>query len=155
MDILTFNKFVPIRALAARRLEVESKLGLLAILNLDWTVKNILSNSNEHRGTCCRVTSTACLLVQVVFFFARWKLSIPWQSTVCVNRYTSHTAHLTCGDVHSLSAHHTWCYTLTRGSSSSSSCAFHKIVIPSLAQCLTPCTEHAAHLPHLFPLFRG
>ena len=38
----------------------------------------------------------------------------------------------------------------TRGSSSSSSCAFHKIAIPSLAQCLTPCTEHAAHLPHLF-----
>ena len=30
-----FNKFVFIRALAARRLEVESKLGLLAIFNLD------------------------------------------------------------------------------------------------------------------------
>ena len=27
------------------------------------------------------------------------------------------------------------------------------IVIPSLAQCLTPCTEHAAHVPHLLPLF--
>ena len=35
MEILSFNKFVFIRALAARRLEVESKLGLLAIFNLD------------------------------------------------------------------------------------------------------------------------
>ena len=35
MDILPFNKFVFIRALAARRLEVKSKLGLLAIFNLD------------------------------------------------------------------------------------------------------------------------
>ena len=29
----------------------------------------------------------------------------------------------------------------------------HAWLIPSLAQCLTRCTEHAAHLPHLFPLF--
>ena len=37
---LQTNKFVFSRALgAARRLEVESKLGFLAIFNLDWTVK--------------------------------------------------------------------------------------------------------------------
>ena len=29
--------------------------------------------------------------------------------------------------------------------------SFHFI---SLVQCLTPCTEHAAHLHHLFPLFQ-
>ena len=31
---------------------------------------------------------------------------------------------------------------------------FIKIVFISLTQCLVPCTEHSAHLPHPFPLFQ-
>ena len=47
-------------------------------------------------------------------FFASQRFSIPRQSTESVNRTPSHIA---CTDADTLSAHHTWCYTLTRGSS--------------------------------------
>ena len=153
MEILLFIKFVFILALgAARRLEVESNLGLLAIFNLDWTV--LLSESPTSTGEpVAEVISTAFFSCSCCFFACQ-KLSISWQSTEGVNRYTSHTAHFTCSDAHILSAHCTWCHTphlwLKRIVS------FVKTVIPSLslAQCLRPCTEHAAHLPHPFPLFQ-
>ena len=51
-DIISFNKFVCILAVAAARwLEVESKLGLLAVFNLDWTV-SFLGRIHQHRETC-------------------------------------------------------------------------------------------------------
>ena len=137
---------------AARRLEAESKLGLFGDLQPGLNSKKLSKSPNKHRRTCCRSDfdslfscSGGCFSLAANFQFPGNRRG-GWAGTPL----TQHI--LTCTDAHSLSAHHTWCYTLTRGSSSS--CAFHKIVIPSLAQCLTPCTEHAAHLPHLFPLFQ-
>ena len=47
MEILSSNKFVFILAVAAEQwMDVESKLGLLAIFNLDWTVKFFMSKSS-------------------------------------------------------------------------------------------------------------
>ena len=57
---------------------------------------------------------------------------------------------LTCTDAHCHSAHHTWCYTLTCGSSSS--CAFHKIVISSLL-CNFNVSRHARNTQHIFFIF--
>ena len=56
MEIKSFNKFVFILAMAAARcLEVESKLGILAIFNLHWTV-NVLGR-NHQLGESCGFTT--------------------------------------------------------------------------------------------------
>ena len=73
-EILSFNKFVFILAVAAEQwMDVESKLGLLAIFNLDWTVKFFVRN--QHRETCGCTTRSGSdnifLLFRQLFFFFR------------------------------------------------------------------------------------
>ena len=70
MEILSFNKFVFILALgAARRLEVESKLGLLGDLQPGLNSQNFMSKSHiSTEGSVAEVIPTAFFLVQVVVF---------------------------------------------------------------------------------------
>ena len=51
-----------------------------------------LFKSIKHRRTCCRSDSDSLFLCSTHCYFACRKLSIHRQSTVCVSRFTSHTA---------------------------------------------------------------
>ena len=132
------NNFVFVSALgAARRLEVESKLGFLAIFNLDSTV----------------FFSFFFFLVDVVVF-RLLEIPIPGNRRGSVDRYTCHTS------LFNTYSHCTACSHCTAHSSHGTrvaqdkDCVSHENTSTSCASCLTPWHMlHAAlalcpHFPH-------
>ena len=77
--------------------------------------------------------------------------TLAWAHKTCEQIHLSHSTFKRV-QVRTVCPHIT--HDVTRSRVAQVQVALHKIVIPSLAQCLTPCMEHAALIPHPCPFFQ-